>query len=771
MQPTGDKGPQELGNAAEQLVREAIGRGRKRRAGRPNVSHDEIRLNQKPRQIVDASKQIPYQKRRRASLIPGDEEEDDSNDEWEEHVELDRDMLEAGVKVAEMEKDAREKEEEHESKGAKSGADVEKTTPDEPSKEAKARQKLVRALKQKKALTRHTVHLLMLISHVMRVDAGANDDETRAFAISIAPMDTFLEDGNFVERLSRLALWLKVQFRYTAFVHCGEGVSRVDEKLEFEPCLKKRALEVIQNGKGDIIDVAAVAAAILRAQGFRCRVVSPLQPLLHHVRKKIMKTRTSDNARYRVPQQLFDSVMYAWIEVWSPDHLQWIPVDLFDGSLHLSFRKDAFRRSIERIPVVASEPTDVEAEVEQSSKRRKLRNRKIQKLPNNTATRVLRKTGPALFAHVIAVESGVVVDVSRRYNQKWFQVDKGRAKGEVFSKAIENASPKLPDPLTDEARKHELEEFKKLDAAEGIPNTITGVQRHPHYILERHLRKYEILYPKHAVLGHIHGEPIYHRENVKLLHTKDRWVRKMRMVKPQEASLKSVRAMNGSDIPVELFGKWQTVPLVIAACVDGRVPRGFHGNVDLWTPEHLPGGTTHVNMPYAKVAARKLGIDFASAMTGFEIRCGRSIPRIEGVVVACENEEVVRDGARAAAEAAAARREEKAKEEALLRWLKLLRTIKSREKVRKLYGNLSGFGETYEKEQKLRGAKKAMMEKKRDGMELEDGNENSGSQTGGMQRALTDAHEHEFGEPRTAEGNMQVKSCKLCKLDVCFETL
>ena len=35
------------------------------------------------------------------------------------------------------------------------------------------------------------------------------------------------------------------------------------------------------------------------------------------------------------------------------------------------------------------------------------------------------------------------------------------------------------------------------------------------YALERHLKKYEILFPKEPVIGNIRGEPIYSRKNVK----------------------------------------------------------------------------------------------------------------------------------------------------------------------------------------------------------------------------------------------------------------
>ena len=58
----------------------------------------------------------------------------------------------------------------------------------------------------------------------------------------------------------------------------------------------------------------------------------------------------------------------------------------------------------------------------------------------------------------------------------------------------------------------------------------------------------------------------------------------------------------------------------------------------MWTPAHLPGGCVHINLPHVVPVAKKLGIDYAEAMTGFDIRQGRSIPNFEGIVICVEHE-------------------------------------------------------------------------------------------------------------------------------------
>ena len=46
-------------------------------------------------------------------------------------------------------------------------------------------------------------------------------------------------------------------------------------------------------------------------------------------------------------------------------------------------------------------------------------------------------------------------------------------------------------------------------------------------------------------------------------------------------------------------------------------------------------GTRQINRPRIVGVCKRLGVDYGMAMTGFDIRGGRSIPRFEGIVV-CE---------------------------------------------------------------------------------------------------------------------------------------
>lgn len=53
--------------------------------------------------------------------------------------------------------------------------------------------------------------------------------------------------------------------------------------------------------------------------------------------------------------------------------------------------------------------------------------------------------------------------------------------------------------------------------------------------------------------------------------------------------------------------------------------------------------TVHIRLQGAGTVARKLGIDYAQAMCGFDIRKGRTVPLFDGIVVCAEYADTIRD--------------------------------------------------------------------------------------------------------------------------------
>lgn len=65
------------------------------------------------------------------------------------------------------------------------------------------------------------------------------------------------------------------------------------------------------------------------------------------------------------------------------------------------------------------------------------------------------------------------------------------------------------------------------------------------------------------------------------------------------------------------------------------------GQVDVWSEKCLPPGTVHLRLPRVYLVAKKLGIDYAPAMIGFEFRKGGSTPVFEGIVVCTEFKDLI----------------------------------------------------------------------------------------------------------------------------------
>lgn len=170
-------------------------------------------------------------------------------------------------------------------------------------------------------------------------------------------------------------------------------------------------------------------------------------------------------------------------------------------------------------------------------------------------------------------------------------------------------------------------------------------KNHPLYALERHLLKFESIYPPNALtLGYIRNEPVYARDCVHTLHSREIWVKQARTVKVGEIPYKIVKArpkwnrmLNQMEEakPLEIFGFWQTEPYKPPVAENGIVPRNPYGNVELFKSEMLPIGTRHIQLPNLNRVCRKMGVDCAQAVIGFDFHSGSSHPTFDGFVV-CE---------------------------------------------------------------------------------------------------------------------------------------
>jgi len=172
-------------------------------------------------------------------------------------------------------------------------------------------------------------------------------------------------------------------------------------------------------------------------------------------------------------------------------------------------------------------------------------------------------------------------------------------------------------------------EMEKAQVTEAMPTTVTGFKNHPKYVLERHLRREEVIYPKKPI-GTFRGDSVYPRSSVVVCKSTETYMREgkrvkggenpLKMVKPRTVTINRKREtellkMDGQPVPLQgLFAEWQTELLIPPPIVDGVIPRNAYGNFDLFAPHMLPQGAKH--LPYKGIAktARKLKVSYADAV-------------------------------------------------------------------------------------------------------------------------------------------------------------
>ncbi|KAG6465266.1 hypothetical protein O3G_MSEX015037 [Manduca sexta] len=283
-------------------------------------------------------------------------------------------------------------------------------------------------------------------------------------------------------------------------------------------------------------------------------------------------------------------------------------------------------------------------------------------------------------------------DLTRRYVPHWNTVTrKLRAEQPWWNKSLQ---PWL-GPKT--ARDREEDEFldkQQLDAP--LPKSIAEYKNHPLYALKRHLLKFEAIYPPEAAsLGFVRGEPVYARDCVYVCRSRDTWLKEAKVVRLGEKPYKVVKARPKwdkssnkliTDKPLEVFGPWQVQDYEPPVAENGIVPRNAYGNVELFKQCMLPKGTVHIKLPGLNKVARKLNIDCAPAMTGFEFNGGWSHPVYDGFVVCKEFEEVITEAWVADQEEQEKREREKTDARVYGNWKKLIKGLLIRERIKNKYG-------------------------------------------------------------------------------------
>ncbi|CAA0831228.1 DNA repair protein Rad4 family [Striga hermonthica] len=336
--------------------------------------------------------------------------------------------------------------------------------------------------------------------------------------------------------------------------------------------------------------------------------------------------------------------------------------------------------------------------------------------------------------YVVAFAGNGAKDVTRRYCTKWYKVAAQRVDSTWWDTVLrplmelESRATGGNVNVKCEALKREKIEVSQVESlarnsfaptrssledmeletralTEPLPTNQQAYRGHHLYVIERWLKKYEILYPKGPVLGFCSGHAVYPRTCVQTLHTKERWLREGLQVKAGEVPVKVLKRSskdNKEDIVddndfsegdhqgiTNLYVKWQTEPLCLPLAINGIVPKNERGRVDVWSEKCLPPGTVHLPLPRVAAVAKRLDIDFAPAMVGFEFRNGRSVPSFEGIVVCSEFKDAIVEAYFEEEEKREAEEKRKNETQALSRWYQLLSSIVTRQRLNESYANES----------------------------------------------------------------------------------
>ncbi|CCM04912.1 uncharacterized protein FIBRA_07109 [Fibroporia radiculosa] len=260
----------------------------------------------------------------------------------------------------------------------------------------------------------------------------------------------------------------------------------------------------------------------------------------------------------------------------------------------------------------------------------------------------------------------------------------------------------------------EDDELQINQLTEAMPTTMAGFKDHPLYVLERHLKRDQVIHPL-VELGKFRGEAVYPRSSVVALKTAENWMRQgrtvregaqpMKWVKQRAMTVNKQRAIEmalaegksredqpGSEgfasqdgVMQGMYAESQTVLYTPDPVVNGKVPKNDFGNIDLYVPTMLPAGAVHVPYKGTAKVARQLGFDYAEAVTGFEFKKRRAFPVITGIVVAAENEDVLLEAYWEAEHDAEEKRRAKQQEQVLKRWTRLVHGLRIRQRLQEQY--------------------------------------------------------------------------------------
>ncbi|KAL2848799.1 Rad4 transglutaminase-like domain-containing protein [Aspergillus pseudoustus] len=341
--------------------------------------------------------------------------------------------------------------------------------------------------------------------------------------------------------------------------------------------------------------------------------------------------------------------------------------------------------------------------------------------------------GKQVICYVIAFSADKTAkDVTTRYLRR--RTWPGKTKGFRLGKKGPNDDPSdwfralllvYERPYKDRTAVDDIEDAK--DLAPNRPtkskpttetvDTLQSLRTSTEFVLERFLRREEALRPgSQPVRTFTPGgknkakaqgaetpktENVYRRSDIVKCQSAESWHKEGREPRESEIPLKRVpiravtllrkrevdeQARLTGQKPLQgLYSIEQTREIIPPPIVDGIIPKNDYGNIDCFVPRMVPEGAVHIPFPGTARVCKKLGIDYAEAVTGFEFGSQMAVPVIEGVVVSIENKDLVKDAWRAENEEKRKKEKRKAEAKILQTWRKFLFGLRIAQRVQEEY--------------------------------------------------------------------------------------
>ncbi|KRY34614.1 DNA repair protein complementing XP-C cells -like protein, partial [Trichinella spiralis] len=508
--------------------------------------------------------------------------------------------------------------------------------PENPSANKKKTllQRLVSKVTKLARIRRHKVYLLAEIAHGIFLSKCCNDEQVRATAMSLIPIEMDIREPELRTRnfASKFIRWFHKNYPLKYLEPCG---SLSTDPIDY-------LLSKMSSGKiYSFRDWTLVFVSFARCIGFDVRIIMALRP--------------TDMFDLSVTEVLFTD--------------------------KLNEKKPEKRKKLNsssRVDDDLSNQDELGVSVE-----RKVAD--CQSIPPNSMC-----NAAAHYCFSFDNEHAVR-DVTIRYASNYGTVDfkRRRLSDSWFQLTLDLFQPanKLRNRLEDLF-------LEKMLSEKPLPKKRSDYKNHPLYVLKRDLLKFEALYPADLQpVGYIGQEAVYPRTAVMNLKGKEAWIREARVIKANEQPYKVVKGRPKMTVPKELrvdrplnlFGIWQTEPYIPKPAEDGIVPKNEYGNVELYQMSMLPPGTVYMIQPGLLSIARKLNIDCAPAVVGWEFHCRSSHPIIEGCVVCKEHKEILEAAWLEEQVHIAVKEKERKTMRALKNWRKMVRSVLIKARVEKKF--------------------------------------------------------------------------------------